>query len=275
MDIVNGDKHYQIDKMVAEVENEYRLYLCVQKGVKDQRLMQIGVSIAENGALERSAFQLRKLELAAYEIEEEYARLNPGSKKRLDYQLGFPAVIDSFVCADQGMRRINILGFRNVECVNQMVPLTNITQKDKARIDVKTSAWILGKLLKELVFIHNEGYSFDLLTADDILIEPEQHYSMVFNWPRLAKKIDHIRRRKNIAQATIAVMAALGYNQKTGVFPNDGDEHFEEYTGYLLRLARGEFDSAMKAHQEFYEIVYTIWPRTYHEFTEIPVEKEE
>ncbi len=271
MEIVNGSSRYEIGKMVAETEI-YRLYLCQQDGAKKQCLMQIAACVEQNSILTRSAFRLKKLEQSAYEVEEEFARLNPGSKTRLDYQLGFPEVIDSFVSVEQGERQINILGFRNVEFVHQMVPLSNITQKDKARIDLKTSAWILGKILKELVFIHGEGYSFEQLDGDSILIEPVQHYAMIFDWSYIEPATD-TKRRRDISQVAKAVMLALGFDQKTGTFPPDGDEHFEQYTGFILKLARGEMTSAKKAHEEFYGIVYSIWERTYHDFTEIPLER--
>lgn len=267
MQIIYGPNVYEPQELVAQ-SSHYRLYACTQKGITGQRLLQIAATVEDNVLLERTALHLKQLEERAYEIEEEYALVNKDGK-RLDYQLGVPELIDSFECLDQGGRAINILGFRNVEEISQVVPLANIRNKDKMQIDAKSSAWILGKLLKLLVFSHGEGFSPDPLDSNNILIEPVQHYVMVFNWSRI--DITPAKRREDIARAAKTVIIAMGGDINSGSLPDDGVENFAQYREIVFRLASQEFASAIKAHEAFYAVVYNIWPRTYHNFTVKPL----
>jgi hypothetical protein len=146
---------YEVGKKVAEAGN-YRLYLCSQNGTNRQCLLQIATSPEHNGALQRAVYILKELKRRADEVEAEYADVKKDSKIFLNYDLGFPEIVDSFVYSEQGGRQINILEFKNVEDVGSMVPLINITKKDRLRVDLKTSAWIMGKLLKLYSFVNNK-----------------------------------------------------------------------------------------------------------------------
>lgn len=268
MEIVSGPNVFDVNELVG-ISDCSRLYACTQKGVTGRRLLQIAATVEDNPLLERSALHLKELEEIAYEIEKEFAQVKEKPDDRLDYQLGIPELIDSFECLEQGGRRINILGFRNVEDISQIIPLANIARKDKMRIDAKTSAWIMGKLLKLLVFAHGEGFAPAPLDANNILIEPVQHYVMIFNWSR--NDITPAKRREDISNAAKTVITAMGGNPQTGDLPDDGVENFAQYREILLRLASQEFTSAKKAHEVFYGVVYKIWPRTYHKFATKPI----
>lgn len=268
MEIISGPNVFNVNELVG-ISDRFRLYACTQKGVAGRRLLQIAATVEDNPLLQRSALHLKELEGKAYELEEEFARVKEKPDDRLDYQLGIPELIDSFECLEQGRRLINILGFRNVEDISQVIPLANIAKKDKRRIDAKTSAWIMGKLLKLLVFSHSEGFTPDPLDTNNILIEPVQHYVMIFNWARI--DITAAKRREDISNAAKTVITAVGGNPRTGYLPDDGEENFAQYREILFRLASQEFTSAKKAHEAFYGVVYVIWPRTYHKFTTKPM----
>ncbi|HOX29746.1 MAG TPA: hypothetical protein P5080_00075 [Candidatus Paceibacterota bacterium] len=272
MEIISGPNIYEVKELVAK-SDRFRLYACTQKGVAGRRLLQIAATVEDNPLLQRSALHLKELEGKAYEIEEEFALVKEKPDDRLDYQLGIPELIDSFECLEQGRRVINILGFRNVEDISQVIPLANIAQKDKRRIDAKTSAWIMGKLLKLLVFAHGEGFTPETLDAGNILIEPVQHYVMIFNWAR--SDITPAKRREDISNAAKTVITAMGGNPRTGYLPDDGVENFAQYREILFRLASQEFTSAKNAHEAFYGVVYVIWPRKYHDFGVRPINQRE
>lgn len=267
-EIRSGSDLYQVGEKVAETDN-YRLYLCKQNGVR-QCLLQIATSLEYNGGLDRAAYVLGELKRYADALEAEYASVKADPNSLLNYDLGFPELMDSFVCQEQGGRRINILAFRNVEDVSRLVPLVNITDKDRQRVDLRTSAWIMGKALKMFVLTNKEKISVGLTTGNNILVEPKEHYVVFFDWTASQTHSGGVPmeiRRQEISQAAQAVIVVLGGDFRTGIFPDDGDEAFGQYTDYLLRLARGSESRAQRAHTGFYKIVDSYWKREYYPFT--------
>jgi hypothetical protein len=273
MDIQNGSQIYQVGKPVAE-NDKYHLYLCTQKETGRQCLLQIVTATEHNGDLDRAAYILRELKRHADELEEEYAKVKTDQKDLLNYDLGFPELVDSFVCQEQGGRRVNILAFKNVENVGRMVPLSNITTKDQLCVDLRTSVWIMGKLLKLLVLAHSERISAGLVTSENILIEPDQHYVLIFDWSKARTYPDAVpleTRCSEISQAAKAIITVLGGDSETGVFPDDSDEIFDRYTDHLLRLALGSESNAERAHAKFYELTDALWKREFYPFTTKPL----
>jgi hypothetical protein len=269
MQIVNGSCRYEVGEAVAGAV-EYRLYLCQKVGTDRGLLLQITREPAYNGGLDRAAFTLNELARKAEEVEADYAKIKKNPKSFVNYNLGFPEVVDSFVCPEQGGRRINILAFRYVDDVTQMVPLVNITDKDRMRVDLKTSAWMMGKLLKMLTFAHNEGVTIGQLGGNNILIEPERHYVVLFDWSAAQMhtgEISEQMRKTEIATAAKSVIVVLGGNPETGEIPNDGGDDFAPYTDFLLRLSRGEESEAKKAHMQFYELLSEVGWKGFHPFT--------
>jgi len=226
-----------------------------------------------NGALSRTAFVLTELARLALQLEDEYAEKNPG--KALGYQFGFPELVASFICPEQGHRQINVLAFREIETVWQMKPLINIISKDQMRVDLRTSAWIMGKLLKLLDFVHSQDYAIKLVTTSNILIEPDQHYVMFFDWMDaeiFTGVIPMEKRRSEIANVAKAVIRVLGGDLNKRIIPNDGDGCFGQYADFLWRLARRGESRAEHAHRQFYDMIDEFWPREFYPFTVKPLE---
>jgi hypothetical protein len=269
IEIKNGPNVYRVGERVGEFKN-YHLYICIQNGTERQCLLQIATDIGKNDGLVRAVYILKELKRRAVEIEKEYESVKKDPNVFLNYDIGFPEVVDSFICQEQGGRCINILAFKSVEKINHLVPLSNLVKKDHLRIDFRTSAWIMGKLLKLLAFMHSEGISAKNLSESSILIEPDQHYVLIFDWfeakiypESVPKKI----RCREISEAARAVIIALGGDPKAGAFPDDEDKVFGKYTECLLRLARGEESNAQKAHDGFYELIDSLWERKFYPFT--------
>jgi len=265
-EIRNSSNSYSVGRKVAETDS-YRLYLCIQNETGRQCLFQIAVSVEHNGGLERAAYILKKLQSRADDLEAEYARVKTDPNVFLNYGLGFPDLADSFISQEQGARRVNILAFRNVEEIGKMVPLDNIIEKDGMRVDLRTSAWIMGKLLKMLAFAHGEKISVGLLNGRNVIIEPNEHYVLIFDWSAARTHTEYVPLRSqlyDISQAAKAVVAVLGGDLETGVFPDDDNSG---YADYILGLARGKGNNAQKAHGEFYDLVDKLWKREYHPFT--------
>lgn len=269
----NGD--YQIGKKVAET-GEFRLYICRQAATNRECLLQIAIDVSGNGALDKAVYVLGELKTRADELQAEYQALPGKASKFLNYELGFPEVLDSFVCKEQGNRRVNILAFRGVESVGQMVPLVNLIERDKLRVDLRTSVWIMGKLLKLLVFVHDQNLVVNTISLSNVLIEPAEHYVVIFDWSKAAFHSGLLpaeNKRQEIAQAAQAVFALLGGDPETGDVPrgDEDEEIFTRYTAYVRQLAvRGECD-APKAHADFYRLVDELWKREFYFFTTKPL----
>jgi len=272
MQMASDSSLYHVGEKVAE-SKQYRLYLCSQDQTNRECLLQIATTIEQNGDLDRAAFILKELKRRADELEAEYARVKTDPKDTLNYDLGFPELVDGFICPDQGGRRVNILAFRNVEKVSKMVPLINVTAKDGLRVDLRTSAWIMGKLLKLLVFVHSEGISTGMMSSGNILIEPDQHYVLIFDWSAAQTQADVPKetQRREISQAAQAVIVVLGGNLETETIPDDGDEGYGRYADFLLQLARQGASDAARAHAEFYQLIDELWPRGFYKFTVKPL----
>lgn len=272
-EIVNDPNKYRVIKEVAR-SKYYHLYLCTQEETKRQCLLQIASLAEHNGKIQRAAYILQELERHADKLEAEYENVKTDPNVLLNYKLGFPELVDSFISQEQGGRQINILAFRNMEDVGDMVPLANITAKDYLRVDLRTSAWIMGKALKMLAFAHVQGISVNLMTSKNILINPEQHYVVIFDWTaaQINETVSRDIQRREISQAARAVIIALGGDLETGFFPEDGGK---EYADYLLQMARGNVSDAKKAHETFYEIVDKTWKREFYSFTVEPLEMNE
>ncbi|MEK9182302.1 MAG: hypothetical protein AAB781_01785 [Patescibacteria group bacterium] len=270
MIICNDSRQYYVSDLVAETPI-YRLYLCSQDGAMPKNLLQIAIGIENNGELDRSVYFLRTLLLHAENLEEEYARVKTDQKDMLNYQFCLPEPVDSFLHEEQGGRRINILGFRNVDDVRLMVPLHNIVHRDQRRVDLRTSVWIMGKLLKILAFAHDASVSVGEISLGNILIEPDRHYVVVFNWASAQKYNDGVPSsviREEIKLAAQCVIETLGGGDQ--IIPDDGSEQHASYIKYLENLARNGDQNAEETHYSFYQLVDGLWPRGYHHFTSLP-----
>jgi len=273
MIIASEEHRYEIGKMVGTGgDGAYKLYVCRPEGSDRQCLLQIAVELIHSGALERTALFLKLLSDKADELEELYASTKKNPEDMLNYGLGFPELVESFICPEQGGRRVNILAFRNVEEVGRMVPISNIIRKDRQRVDLRTSAWIMGKALKLLAFFHNHGFAVEMVNATNILIEPDQHYVLFFDW---SKAVNHEvgvnveTAGKEVSRTARAIVALLGGDWKKGEIPVETEEQESgaEYVQFLLELARGEHTSADRAHERFYESVDELWAREFYPFT--------
>jgi hypothetical protein len=269
---------------VGNFDKKFRTYRCIQEETGRECLLRIAAAAKYNAELHREAYVLKELAKHADMLEKDYGTIKTDPKAFLNYKLGFPELVDSFTFQEQGGRQVNVLAFKNVEKVIDMVPLINITAIDHVRIDLRTSAWIMGKLIKLFAFVYDQGISVDLTTDENILINGEQHYVMFFDWTKASwsedLQIDPMKvQRREIAQAASAVVVALGGNVKTGFFPIEGNEEGtekgrKEYIKYLLQLARGNMSvDAITAHKEIYRIIDGTWERAFHPFTALPLDR--
>ncbi|HEY8885941.1 MAG TPA: hypothetical protein VIM31_00350 [Candidatus Microsaccharimonas sp.] len=272
MILQRGSRHYQIGDRVAEAET-YRTYICVDEETGRRLLLQIAKESMHNGGLDRAVYILRELKKTAESFEVEYAKKGTGTL--LSYERLFPNVVDSFIWEDQGNRRAVILEFSEVDDAMKMVPLTNLAKRDHIRVDLRTSAWIMGRLLKLLEFSHNERITVRTFSGNNVLIVPAQHFVVVFDWSSaqtFPDKIPATNRADDIADAAKAVFAAIGGDSETGSYAylNEGDGE-TRYVEFLWNLASCRESNAERAHRQFYELVDELYGRKFHPFTTLPL----
>jgi len=267
-----GLLHYQLGDKVAEAET-YRTYICRDEATGKRLLLQIAKETKHSGGLDRAVYVLRELKKTAESFEAEYAKKGTGGL--LSYERLFPTVVDSFIWEDQGNRRAVILEFSEVDDVMKMVPLTNLNKRDHVRVDLRSSAWIMGRLLKLLEFSHNERITVRTYSGSNVLIVPAQHFALVFDWSSsqtFPDKIPSKNRANDIADAAKAVFAAIGGDLETGSYTYLHDTAEEtRYVEFLWSLASGRESDAGRAHTRFYDLVDVLYGRKFHPFTTLPL----
>jgi hypothetical protein len=271
LNVRNGAATYQVQNLVATAA-AYRLYICQDMGTRTQFLLQIAADVEFNGGLDRAAFLLQRFQQASDRFEAAFAQQDQDRKLLFDQQ--FPQVVDSFVCQEQGKRRINILSLKDVEGITAMAPLSNLRIKDRKRIDLKTSAWIMGRLLKLLMFSHSQGVAVRLLADNNVLIGPARHRMTVLDWSAAftyQHDVPEDARRSDIALAASVVFAACGGIPETGGYPYDSDESDNRYITHLRGLIDGTSNNAETAYHQFYELVRDVYGDTFHPFTTLPI----
>lgn len=264
---------YRITELVGENQN-FRFYGVESEDFPEQSIiLKIVTDKAFNHMLEREAFLLNTMSEEAIIVDEEYSATHNG--QTLNYQIGFPKLIDNFISEEDGGRRILILGLTMSDTPSKIVPVNMITEGDKMRVDAKTSVWVLGKLLKIIAFAHDRMLvTVGNLDSENIFIVKENHLVSVFDWsqsviyPLSVPKnlvIDELR------QAVKVTLVLLGGDPEKGTIPDHEQlqGEGERYRTLLNELLKKDFESVHNAHRYFYEVVEEIWERKYHPFTDI------
>ncbi len=273
-------KEYGVGKILREqaTQNVYECFLpdgrmCFLKIVSDSDY---------NDLFDREAFVLRKLTADAVRLEEEYAGIKDDPNEYLNYQFGFPRLEESFVCESQEGRRVNIVStFEIADRLSDLAPLGRLLSKEGLRIDPRTSGWVLGKLLKGIVFAHSVGVSIKEVNGGNILINcpatvnqtllaegeksPERHLVAVFDWANAVIHrggvVPELDARLDISRAAMSVITALGGDPNTGHLPEDDQLIDNRYQNFLWELANGGECDASVAHRKHYRLIWSLWGR--------------
>ncbi len=270
--VIQGSARYTVEQMVGE-NSEFRFYRVSTEMRKGQELLlKIGVTPQQNGVLDREAYVLTTMAERAADLERQYASM--GHTSELGYQIGFPKLLESFVAPDQGGRLMLILEFEAAQTLSSLVPISWIRERDRVRVDPRTSAWIMGKLLKLIVFAHDQGIKVGCLTGENILIVRENHFVTISDWSKAkicGTKIPLKDAREDIRAAAGEVLLLLGGDPVSGVIPEHEQLVDNDYDTFLAGLARGAFSNAREVYSRFYEKVEAIWGRTFHPYTTFPL----
>jgi hypothetical protein len=270
MKIISPRGHeYIVGKLLGETE-KFNLYLCTY-GNEQEAIFKIAKTTKHNGVLDKEAYLLQVLYDEAISVEKEYAAIKTG-EEMLNYQFFFPRVVENFISVEQKNRHVNILSFAEIAPrIGQLVPIVLITTRDRVRVDPRTSAWMLGKLLKLLVFTHGNNVLMNLSAPyEDILINREEHYVAVFEWSeaRLSSMtLSPEDKSEEISQIAKEIVIVLGGDPDTGEIPEDNQLVDTRYADFLKRLLNKKESDAKKAHTEFYALIRSLWPREFYSYT--------
>jgi hypothetical protein len=262
-----------IDAPIDRPSN-YNAYVCTLPDGSDG-ILKVAKTADKNHLLDREADLLNTMKEEAKILEPMFQKEHPGEGV-LNNHFFFPRLVESFIFEEQGGRRVNILSFSDIcKRASDLEPLAHLASKLHVRIDPKTSAWILGKLLKLLVFTHGLSIYIGDGSGENILLNRDEHFVAIFDWSGAIiehGKIPAPGTRNEIIQLTESVVLALGGNPDTGEIPDDLQLEDSRYRDLLKELATGVYSDAKEAHDDFYDLIRTIWPtRGFHPFTTHPL----
>lgn len=176
------------------------------------------------------------------------------------YGAMFPKVIEEIAAGD---RTAFFLGYsQEIENYKQLIPLSVIT-KDK-RVDLQTTHWIFGKLLKAISYFHMDEMECEIgvINTSNVLIESNLHGVFVLDFS-MAKSYDQNYISDVIAAAKIAWQIAGGTEENDPPYDSEimSKENYLEYLNFLRRIIRGETKGAYDEFIEIYKLADKIWPK--------------
>ena len=248
---VDGSR-IRITQPLAEGES-VRYYVC-RTPEGGSALLAVAASKELNGVLEQTEQMLAALAEAAERYERENAACGG---KPLGYDRLFPRLRCAEDAAVQGGRRVQVLTLPEG---TELPPAVILDNGD--RVDLKTGAWILGRMLKLLGFAHAVGMTVPVEEAG-VLIDPNRHGLVFYDWTRVRRWPEGVPPEREAA----AVSAAAAFCLKLTGEPDDCTPGERDYLALLRDMTRLRYDSAMAAHQAFYTLIRQIWGIAFHPFT--------
>ena len=263
---------YAVLKQVGETEL-YRVYIVVDVADNQEYLLKIAPDVLGNGGLDREAFTLREIEKEIAQVDAKFKQKN-NTEDGLGFQRCFPRLVESFLVPEQGNRRVNVIAIYGVKQVTDLVPLEQWRTRERRRIDPKSSAWIMGRMLKIFTLTHPLGVSVGKIDGGNILVNPEAHHVVFFDWS-LARhhdgQVSATLAREEISAAATQVVLALGGNPKTGALPASEQLPDNRYADLLGTFVKRKVSSPFTAGQDFYGLLNELWKSEFHPFTTIPI----
>lgn len=252
---------------------DYSVYLATDAETREEYLLKIASDATRNGLLDREAFLLGEIQAEIARRDALYQR-ERGEDKRLGYHRCFPRIAESFLVPAQGNRRVNLVAVYGNEPLISLVPLEQWRTRERVRLDPKTSAWIMGRLLKILTLTHPFGVEIGQLNGGNILVNPAEHHVFLFDWSTARQHPGPLPKqlaREELKAAATQVVFALGGDPATGTLPASEQLPDSRYAYFLKRLIDGERSDPVSTGAEFYDLVNDLWERGFHPFTTHPL----
>ena len=265
--IVSGAADYTVIQKVGEFPN-FIVYIC-RLADGTECLFKIASDASKNGLLDREAFTLTCLQTEMNRRDDEYRRKS-GGDKGLGFKHCIPQLVDSFIAKTQSGRRANVISVYGAETILELVPLQQWRTRENKRIDPKSSAWIMGRLLKIFTLTHPGGIAASKVNGESILINPARHHVSIFDWTEAVLhegKLPQKIAQKEIAAAAREVILALGGNLESKTLPDSDQLTDNRYATMLFGFASGLISDPFKAGEEFYGLLDDLWGKSFHPFT--------
>lgn len=253
---------YTIGDVVAR-NDRYELFLCYDKS-NSQYLYQVPVNAGGEKFIITNASFLNMLRESADYIQEK-------SDIVYNYHLGFPEIVQEF---DDYITSF-VIKLNGVDNINSVIPLIKMC-KEGFRVDLQTSAWIFGKLLKIISFANDNKILLSDISPNNVLIQPDLHYVIVFDWSKakivgMVGEADCKSQLKKVAKIIIKILGDNLDNVKMC-------EADDLYIDYINKLANGGWYNVSKAHIDLYNIIDIMcsmensnWKNGFHKFTVVKV----
>lgn len=262
---------YRLLRYLGESEL-FRFYECALPEEK-LGILKITTAREHNHLLDREALILRTVQKEAGRLEEEYVPHRRFPEERLNYPIFFPKIVETFICEEQGDRRVTVMDVSaSAKKAKDVLPLSALIVKYEVRVDPRTSAWMMGKMLKLLTFTHSVGISVGEggISLDTLTVNCDRHYVLLLDWTDAEMPLGgvppHVASRE-IGEAAQAVIAVLGGSFEESTIPEDPQLSDNRYAKLLFSLANYEHEDAGRAHGEFYRLVDDVWPEGgFHKF---------
>jgi hypothetical protein len=170
-------------------------------------------------------------------------------------------------------RRANVFRFDPaIQSPRSLYSLVDVRHTYPPGIDARDAAWMFRRLLTVLGFAHEAGFVHNAVLPQHVLIEPQQHGVVLFDWTSAsaigaahAETPDWSRAwttqpagdpRNDIAMAARCMIFLIGGDVlKLRLLP--GME--SGVVRFVQRCAAGEFKSALKALDEFDQLITDLW----------------
>ena len=248
------------------------VYLVTDEADGSWYLLKVSTDIAGNGLLDREALVLKDIEA---EVDRIRTTEKPGTTDGgLHYEKCFPRLRESFLLTEQDNRRINIIEIPDTDSIGDLVPIERWRTREKVRIDPKSSAWVMGRLLKVFTLTHPIGISVGKIDGGNILANAKMHRALFFDWTEAHQYPLYVPPEKvgeEIAAAATQVFLALGGSVGKGTLPDSDQLTDARYATLLLQFMGGSERDPDKAAKRFYKLVREMWGKEFHIFNPIPL----
>ena len=280
---------YEVDTSKLLTETEHAHIYLAQKGEKTV-IFKIAKTFDDNEALMAEAHNFEFF-MNAIEFSEEH-RIEERKKSPSKYDLLFTKLEETFLAETQYDRRVNILSVRDAD-INEFALLTDL--QSRVKIDLRTSAWVMGRLLKWILFhdalhrmsIEAHRDESDIAYREWIDFDPKD-WLICPNQNRLVRFSGNVTSCDEFRDV-VKKMADFVYNWTEAEKPSKNEA---DYIRFLKELKnRGWYDwfwtkrfwkkeatveeleekyselDFEETHDKFYEIVSATWGISYYPFT--------
>lgn len=263
---------YEVGQLLGRTP-AYAVYLVQAVDSQHEYLLKIATDVRHNGLLDREAFLLGEVWREIGRRDAVHAA-ETNESKRLGYHRCFPQLVESFLVPAQGNRRVSIIAIHGNEPFSSLVPIEQWRTREQVRLDPKSSAWIMGRLLKILTLTQPFGVAIGRLDGSNVLVNPVEQHLTVFDWTAARHHSGGLpleTARKEISAVATQVWFALGGDLETDSLPQSDQLPDRRYAEFLKRLMDSRVSDPVLAGVDFYELIRELWGRSFHQFTTYPL----